>query len=207
MDQLEIGRFIAKMRKERGLKQRELAELLLISDKTVSKWERGIGLPDVSLMLPLCNALGITVNELLTAKKLNPSEYQQNAEENIIKLMKERQENKWKLILECIVVFVTFLGAIPLIVLAGELDLKTGVRVLLTVIALLVLAGGIFVAAALEMTSGAFECSKCGNRFVPTKTAYILGAHTIMKRKLKCPNCGKRNWCRRRLCGKDEDEN
>ena len=119
--------------------------------------------------------------------------------------MKERQENKWKLILECIVVFVALLGSIPLIVLAGELDLKTGARVLLIAIAILVLAGGIFVAVALDITSGAFECSKCGERFVPTKTAYIFGAHTIMKRKLKCPHCGVRNWCRKRLDPKNEE--
>lgn len=206
MDQIKIGRFIAEARKERGLTQKELAELLLISDKTVSKWECGNGLPEVSLMLPLCKELGVTVNELLSGKRLNTSEYKTNAEENIINLMKERQENKFKLILEVFVVFITFLGAIPLIMVASYVDLKTSIRVLLIAIAVIVMFGGIFVAAALEMTAGAFECSKCGERFVPTKTAYLMGMHTIMRRHLKCPKCGKRNWCRRTLTLKKEEK-
>lgn len=53
MDQIKIGRFIAKMRKEESYTQRQLADILGISDKTVSKWETGNGLPDVSLMMPL----------------------------------------------------------------------------------------------------------------------------------------------------------
>lgn len=64
MDQAKTGRFIAARRKELGLTQRQLAERLSISDKTVSKWECGGGLPEVGLMLPLCGALGVTVNEL-----------------------------------------------------------------------------------------------------------------------------------------------
>ena len=79
MDQKKTGAFIAQMRKEKGLTQAELADLLLISDKTVSKWETGKGLPEVSLMLPLCETLGISVNELLTGAKLSPAEYQKNA--------------------------------------------------------------------------------------------------------------------------------
>ena len=66
MDQIKIGRFIAKMRKEKPYTQRQLADMLGISDKTVSKWETGNGLPDVSLMMPLCDLLQISVNELLS---------------------------------------------------------------------------------------------------------------------------------------------
>ena len=76
MDQIKIGKFIAQMRKDQGLTQRQLAELLSISDKTVSKWECGKGLPEASLMLPLCEALHMTVNDLLTGEKVSPSEYQ-----------------------------------------------------------------------------------------------------------------------------------
>ena len=82
MDQYKIGQFIAERRKECGLTQRQLADALAISDKTVSKWETGRGLPDVSLMLPLCEALGVTVNDLLTGQRVEPADYQQKAEEN-----------------------------------------------------------------------------------------------------------------------------
>ena len=84
MDQLKIGKFIAEMRKEKGLTQKALAEKLLISDNTVSKWECGNGMPEVSLMIPLCEILQVSVNELLTGKRLHSSEYQKNAEKNLM---------------------------------------------------------------------------------------------------------------------------
>lgn len=82
MDQIRIGRFIAQTRKAQNLTQRQLADILLISDKTVSKWERGKGLPEASLMLPLCGALHITVNDLLTGERVSEPDYRKKAEEN-----------------------------------------------------------------------------------------------------------------------------
>ena len=81
MDQIRIGQFIAQTRRSRGLTQKQLAQLLSISDKTVSKWECGKGLPEVSLMLPLCRALEITVNDLLAGHRVDQGEYQKTAEE------------------------------------------------------------------------------------------------------------------------------
>lgn len=87
MDQIKIGRFLAACRKEKDLTQRQLAELLYVSDKTVSKWETGKGLPEAQLMLPLCEALGISVNELLSGERLTETEYQRKAEENMVNLI------------------------------------------------------------------------------------------------------------------------
>ena len=78
MDQVRIGRFIAEMRKTQNLTQRQLAERLSISDKTISKWECGKGLPEVSLMLPLCEALHITVNDLLSGEQLSDRDYRES---------------------------------------------------------------------------------------------------------------------------------
>ena len=206
MDQIKTGRFIAEQRKAHGMTQRQLAEKLSVSDKTVSKWECGNGLPEVSLMLPLCELLSINVNELLSGERLDADSYKQHAEENMMKLIDERKENKRKLILEVVVVMITLLASCTLIMLSGLLEMETWLRVTLIAIGLVVMFGGIGVAAVLEMTAGYFECSKCGEYFVPTKTAYIMGAHTIMRRHLKCPHCGKRNWCRRRLAPKDEEQ-
>ena len=64
MDQIKIGKFIAEIRKQKNMTQRQLADALSISDKTVSKWECGKGFADTSLILPLCQALDITSNEL-----------------------------------------------------------------------------------------------------------------------------------------------
>ena len=70
MDQIKIGKFIAACRKKNQLTQLQLAEKLGITDKAISKWERGITMPDTSIMLELCNILKISVNELLSGEKL-----------------------------------------------------------------------------------------------------------------------------------------
>ena len=71
MDQLKIGKFIADCRKRKNLTQMQLAEKLGITDKAVSKWERGVAMPDASIMLELCDILGISVNELLSGERIN----------------------------------------------------------------------------------------------------------------------------------------
>ena len=88
MDQIKIGKFIAEERKKKGCTQRELADKLGISDKTISKWERGNGFPEISLLLPLCNELDITVNELLSGERLLEVDYKKKAEENMVNLVK-----------------------------------------------------------------------------------------------------------------------
>ena len=79
MDQVKIGKFIAGERKSKGYTQKQLAEILGISDKTISKWERGNGFPEVSLLLPLCNKLEVSVNELLTGERVSESDYRKKA--------------------------------------------------------------------------------------------------------------------------------
>ena len=60
MDQLQVGKFIQKLRKDKELTQKELAEMICISDKTISKWENGISMPDTSMLEPLCSVLNIS---------------------------------------------------------------------------------------------------------------------------------------------------
>jgi len=71
MDQIKIGKFIAECRKQKNLSQLQLAEKLGITDKAISKWERGISKPNSSIMLELCEILDISVNELLNGEKTN----------------------------------------------------------------------------------------------------------------------------------------
>lgn len=70
MDKESFGQFLAQHRKEQGMTQKQLAERLFVSDKAVSKWERGLSLPDVSLLLPLSQLLGVSVTELLEGRQL-----------------------------------------------------------------------------------------------------------------------------------------
>ncbi|MBQ8428262.1 MAG: helix-turn-helix transcriptional regulator, partial [Clostridia bacterium] len=95
MDLKVTGKFIQERRKAKGLTQAQLAEKISVSEKTVSKWECGGGFPDTSLMLPLCEALEISANELLSGKLLNEREYKPNAEKHLVEL-KNQQEKLYK---------------------------------------------------------------------------------------------------------------
>ena len=191
MDQVKIGKFIAQMRKEQNLTQRGLADKLSISDKTVSKWERGRGLPEVSLMLPLCGALGITVNDLLTGQRVAEADYQTRAEENMMNLLRENTENKKRMALSVICGCVTVIAVCALVALASFLEVAAGWRVALLALALLTAAAGIAAAAMLEASAGYYQCPSCQELFVPTMGAYVKGYHTLTKRRLKCPHAGR----------------
>lgn len=84
MNQEKIGKFIAKNRKAKKLTQYELGELLGVTDRSISNWENGKNMPDLSLFKPLCDILGITINELMSGEKIKNDEYNEKLEENII---------------------------------------------------------------------------------------------------------------------------
>ncbi|MBC5744876.1 helix-turn-helix transcriptional regulator [Lachnospiraceae bacterium MD308] len=90
MNQNEIGKFIASCRKEKGLTQMQLAEQLNITNRAVSKWETGKSIPDVSIMMELCDILGITVNELLSGERIAMEDYKAKAEENMLLLQEKK---------------------------------------------------------------------------------------------------------------------
>jgi len=199
MDQIKIGKFIADERKRKGYTQKQLSEKLEISDKTISKWERGNGFPEVSLLLPLCNELEITVNELLSGERVSEEDYRKKAEENMVNLVREAQESKKKIILSAIVAGLTIIAALPLFMISGMLEMENWLRVTIIIIGGVVVFGGIAVACVLDRDAGAFECPECNNRFVPDMKAYVMGPHTITKRKLVCPHCGAHKYCKKVL--------
>lgn len=199
MDQIRIGKFIAESRKSRNLTQRQLADVLSISDKTISKWECGKGLPEVSLMLPLCAALDITVNDLLSGEKVSSTDYQKKAEGNMINLMKENEENRKRMALSIITGVNTIIAVFALIIIASFIDLPTIVRMLLIVFSIAVGVAGIAAAAMLDIKAGYFECPYCKELFVPSMEEYVKGYHTFTKRRLTCPKCGKTGMCKHRV--------
>lgn len=109
MNQTEIGKFIAKCRKEKKLTQTQLAEKLNITDRAVSKWETGKSMPDSSIMLGLCEILGITVNELLSGEKIDMESYEKKADENLITLKKKDENNMTKNVIISILFSATLL--------------------------------------------------------------------------------------------------
>ncbi len=84
MNQEKIGKFIAKCRKDRKMTQSELAEKLGVTDKSIGNWENGRNMPDLSLFKPLCDELGININDLLSGEKISKDKYQEKFEENIV---------------------------------------------------------------------------------------------------------------------------
>ena len=112
MDLIKIGKYIAAKRKVLGLTQKQLAEKLNMSDKSVSKWERGICLPDVTVYLELCKILGISINEFLAGEDIPKETIEQKAEENIIQITKDnknKQKYLKKIIRLLIVMLVVFI--------------------------------------------------------------------------------------------------
>ncbi len=94
MDAKSLGTFMQLVRKEKGLTQKELAERICVSDKTISKWENGNSMPDTSILMDLCRELDISVNELLRGERILPEAYPDKAEETIVCLLQENEGNK-----------------------------------------------------------------------------------------------------------------
>lgn len=199
VDQTKIGKFIADTRKAQKLTQRQLADTLSISDKTISKWECGKGLPEASLMLPLCDILGITVNDLLSGTRVSESDYHKKAEENMMNLMKENEENRKRMALSVICGVITIIAVCSLIVIAAFIEMPAIARICLIVFAVATAAAGIGASCLLDVKAGHFECPHCKTLFVPTTKEYVKGYHTFTKRKLTCPECGKTGMCKKRI--------
>lgn len=112
MNQEQIGNFIAQLRKEKKMTQIDLASKLGITDRAISKWENGRGMPDLSLLMPLCEILDVSINELLSGARLDNKNYQEKLEENIINAIdysdKKIKKTKkiFKIILSIILIFI-----------------------------------------------------------------------------------------------------
>ena len=118
MDLVKIGKYIAGKRKALGMTQKQLAEKLNMSDKSVSKWERGICLPDVSVYMELCEILGISINEFLAGEDIDAENVEKKSEDNIIQVTKDskKKQKNLKSILAVVttfaVIMVLFLGTV-----------------------------------------------------------------------------------------------
>ena len=96
MDQEKIGAFISTLRKEQGMTQQQLADAIGVSNKTISKWECGKGMPELALIVPLCHILQISINEFLSGEHLLENGYTEKAEVNMMNLLQETENSKKK---------------------------------------------------------------------------------------------------------------
>ena len=200
MNQIKIGKFIADCRKQINLTQMQLAEKLGITDKAVSKWERGIAMPDTSIMLELCDILHISVNELLRGEKISMENNNQKNEELMLEMAKELEKKSktiWSSMWAIMIVSMTALlaGIFTVAFLVPEGPLMAVLMIAICVVFLI----PCFYAVKLEVSVGAYKCKKCGTEIVPTYKEAMMAMHRGFTRHLHCPTCEKRTWCKKVL--------
>ena len=195
MDQIKIGKFIATCRKNKKLTQVQLAEKLNITDRAVSKWETGNGMPDSSIMLELCKELGISVNELLSGEMIKMEDYDKKAEENLIEMKKQKEEADKRMIkLEFVIGYLSSITFMVLIFIASFIETQTWIRIALIIFGVITFIVGMHYCLKIEQTAGYYECSKCHHKYIPTYSSVFLSMHFGRTRFMKCPKCGKNSW-------------
>ena len=203
MNQAKIGMFIAKRRKEKGLTQSTLAEKLGITDRAVSKWERGKALPDASIMLTLCDILEITVNDLLSGEVVLVENYNKELENKLLEMVKEKEKaDKRLLTMETIIGVMCVVVFFVLTIVAAYIDVKEWIRVMLIFIGLIPLLVAVPVLLKIEQVAGYYECKNCGHKYIPTYKAVNMAPHMGRTRYMKCPKCGEKTW-QRKVINKD----
>ena len=200
MDQIKIGAFIQERRKAVGLTQMQLAQMLNITDRAVSKWETGRSLPDSSIMLELSQILKISVNDLLNGEVIDMNDYNEKNEQLLLDMAKElEKKNKtiWSSMWAIMIVSMTVL--IAGIFIAAFL-IPEGVWQLVTILGVcVVFLIPCFYALKLEVSVGAYKCNNCGYEIVPTYKEVMMAMHRGFTRHLKCPKCNQRTWCKKVL--------
>ena len=195
MDLKLTGAFIKQERKAKNLTQAELAQKLMVSEKTVSKWECGNGFPDTTLMLPLCEALNISANELLSAKKLDEKEYKQAAESNLVLLQTQKEmSDKLALATEWVLLLLSVAIILVPCIVSVYFQFVTWAKVLIIIAGFILGFVGFWFCMIIETRAGFYECSKCHYKYVPTFSQSIFSMHFGRTKYMKCPNCKKHSW-------------
>ena len=195
MDQIKIGRFIAVRRKRANLTQLQLADRLGITDKAVSKWERGITMRDTSIMIELCDVLSISVNDLLCGEVVTMDNYNKELENNLLEMIKlKEQADKRLLSVEVFIGITATVVLFALVLLASFVQMSNGLRISLMVLGFILFFAGCFYALRIEQVAGYYACKECGHRYVPTYKAVNFAPHMGRTRYMRCPQCGKKSW-------------
>ena len=198
MDQIKIGKFIAECRKKNNLTQMQLAEKLNITDRAISKWENGKGMPDSSIMLDLCSELKISVNELLSGEMIEMNNYNEKLEQNLIDMVKQKEESDKRLLtMEIVIGIIVVITLLALIGIATYAEMEEHIRLLIIIPSLIAFIAIAFVMIRIEQVAGYYECGKCHHKYVPSYSSVLWAMHFGRTRYMKCPQCGKRSWNRK----------
>lgn len=199
MNLIKIGKFIANCRKNKNITQEQLAEKLYITDRAVSKWERGLSLPDADKMLDLCNILGINVNELLSGEKIDMKDYEKKNEELLLELAKQEELKNKRLIMDMWVLTITaFIFYVALIIISCNFLEEGPILGTIICVSTLLLLVVCFYGFKLEVEAGYYECKNCHHIFEDKNYFKLLmSPHLGTSRYQKCPKCGKRSFAKK----------
>lgn len=198
MDQIKIGKFIKETRKNQKLTQSDLAEKLNVSDRAISKWENGQCMPDVSIMLDLCNELKINVNELLSGKKMSIEDKNKEQEQLLLNIVKEVEEkNKIIWTSMWVILIISMIALFISIFLTAFLISEESIQLIIIIAACILFLTPCFYALKLEVSVGSYKCRNCGYEIIPSYQDALWAMHRGTTRHLKCPKCNKRTWCKK----------
>ena len=197
MNYEKIGKFLMEERKKLNLTQAKLAEKIFVSEKTISKWENGNGVPDTSSLVKLCEIFGVSLNEMLNGERIAVNSHEQN-EKLLLEMAKELEiKNKiiwkdmWVIMAVSLIAFIA--GCFITAFLVPEGILQLVIIISLSVVFLI----PCFYALKLEVSVGAYKCKNCGCEIIPTYKQALNAMHMGTTRYLKCPHCQKRTWCKK----------
>lgn len=195
MDYSKIGKFIATERKSKKLTQAKLAERLFLSEKTISKWENGNGIPDTDTLPKLCDILNVSINELLNGERIASETYISKAEEKLLELQKNREVSDKRLLkFEIVVGCLSLVYLISLVFIASFINMENWQRIVLIAVGFVIGIVGVCFALRIEQMAGYYVCLKCNHKYVPTYSQVFLAPHVNRTRYMKCPNCHKKSW-------------
>ncbi|MBQ7917885.1 MAG: helix-turn-helix transcriptional regulator [Clostridia bacterium] len=196
MELEKVGNFIRDKRKEKNLTQLGLAEKIFVSEKTISKWETGKGFPDTSLIVPLCEVLEISANELLSGEEIKDDKtYKEKAEKNLIELKDEQAKiNKHLLNMEYFIIISSIIVLLTCAILASYLNIQNYLRIIILAIGFINVVVMFIVSVIIETKVGFYQCGKCGHKYIPTYAQSINSMHMGRTKYMKCPKCHKRSW-------------
>ena len=195
MDQVKVGKFIAECRKNKNLTQFQLAEKLNITDRAISKWETGKGMPDSSIMLELCNELGISVNELLSGEVIKMDNYNEKLEQNLIEMVKQKEQSDKKLLtMEIVMGVTTVIMYLAIILIASFVEIQDWIRGLTILFSTTFFVIICFLLVQIEQVAGYYECQKCHYKYIPTYKQVLWAGHIGRTRYMKCPKCNQKSW-------------
>ena len=195
MDQIRIGKFIKERRNLKNITQSDLASILGITDRAISKWENWICMPDVGTIPEICKILDITVNDLFSGEIVKMKDYDKKLEENLLDLAKkEEAQNKKMMIYEYVIGFISSITFLVLMFTLSYAVENQVVRIILFIIAFLILIVGVSFALKIETETGYYECKKCHHKYIPSYKSVYFAMHHGKTRYLKCPKCHRKSW-------------